>query len=305
MLKIISVISPIFLVMILGNTLKRYRLMDTQYINTGNKLLLNIFLPALLFYKVANSDFYQVFSLPHLLVMVGSIILVFVLSFPLARLLGLPHSTAATFISNSFRANSTFVGLPICYYMFGDEGFTIASIMLAFIVLVNNTLGILVYNTRNLSIKELGKNLKATLLNPIILSCIVGIIFSVLNVPIPEVLDRTFSIISGITMPIALLNIGASISLEYIKGNTKLILISAFVKLIGLPLVAIGGFYLLHIYSFGILEKIVVILLATPSAQVNYVLASMMDGDPNLAISGIVSSTILSAFTMVLWLHIL
>lgn len=305
MLKIISVIAPIFLVIILGNTLKRYRLMDAQYVNTGNKLLLNVFLPVLLFNKVANSNFYEVFSLPHLLVMVCSILLIFAVSFPLAKLLKLPHSTAATFISNNFRANSTFVGLPICYYMFGDEGFTIASILLAFIVLVNNILGILVYNTRNLSIAELGKNIKATLLNPIILSCIAGILFSVLKIPIPEVLDRTFSIISGITMPIALLNIGASISLEYLKGNTKLVLISSLIKLIGLPLVAIIGFYLLHINNFGTIEKIVVILLAAPSAQVNYVLASLMDGDSNLAISGIVSSTILSAFTMVLWLHIL
>jgi predicted permease len=47
------------------------------------------------------------------------------------------------------------------------------------------------------------------------------------------------------------------------------------------------------------------IMLAAPCATVNYVLASVMEGDTDIAAGTIVATTSLSIFSFVGWLHYL
>jgi predicted permease len=305
MLKIILIILPIFIVIALGNVLKSTRLIDDNFINTANKLLMYVFIPVLLFYKIAGSNFQEIFSLPHILILMGSIIAIFIFSLLLAQLMHLSAPVRGSFVSTSFRANSAFIGLPICYYVFGDQGVAIASILIAFLIPLNNILGILIFSLADFKLSNLGSFFIKMFSNPIILGCLVGIVFSVFSLPIPEFVDNTLDIISGITMPLALINIGANISIEYLKGNTRLLIIGIIIKLFGLPGLAYLCFRIWGITSFSILEMAVIVLLGCPSAQINYLLASVWKGDPDLAIGGIISTTFLSAFSIVFWLFIL
>jgi malate permease and related proteins len=52
-------------------------------------------------------------------------------------------------------------------------------------------------------------------------------------------------------------------------------------------------------------EKVMIIMLSAPCATVNYVLASVMDGDTDIASGTIVTSTLLSILSFVAWLHYL
>lgn len=305
MLRILLIIAPLFLVIGLGNILKRRRLMPTEYIQAGNLLLSYVFLPLLLFYNIHASNLTEVFNPVHLAILAACTVLVFVLSYPLGHALELSAYETNTFAANNYRSNIAFIGLPVCYYVFGDEGLTIASIMLALIVPLNNVIGIIAFSSASFDLCGIKNLLRDTFFNPIIIGGIIGIIFSLLQISLPDFLHRTFKILVGMVMPIALLNIGASISIEYIRGNYRVLAISSLIKLLILPAMALAVFYALGIQSFTMLEKVLIIMLACPSAQVNYVLSATMKGAPELAISGIVSSTLLSVFSFLFWLSLL
>lgn len=302
---ILAICMPIFIVIILGNILLRFKLIDHNFINSSNKLVMDVFLPVLLFYEITKSNFNEVFSYKHVIILLGAIIIMFLISFPLAKLLKLPKTTTRTFVSNNFRANAAFIGLPVCFYAFGNQGLSIASIYIAFMVPINNILGIMAHNTGGYRISEIKEIIKTTFLNPLIIACILGIIFSVLGISVPAFINRTFSILSGVALPLALLGIGVNINIEHLSGNKKIITISSLMKLVFLPLIAFVIFKLFAIGNFGLLEKVAIILLASPSAQVNYIFASAMEGDADLASGGIIFSTVLSALSFVGWIGIM
>ncbi len=304
-MEILAICMPIFILIILGNVLFRFNLIDNVFVHTSNRLIMNIFLPVLIFNEIAESNFAEVFSQKHVMILLSAIVIMFLVSFPLARLLHLSAATTRTFVSANFRANAAFVGLPVCFYAFGDQGLSVASIYLAFIVPVNNILGIMAYSTGGFGIMEIRSTLKNTFLNPLVISCVLGMAFSILDISLPSFISETFSILSRLAMPLALLGIGANINAESIKGNQKLITVSSFMKLFGTPLLAFVMFRLLGIDSFGMLEKVAIILLAAPSAQINYIFACTMNGDPDLASGSIIVSTVLSAVAFFCWLSIM
>lgn len=233
-----------------------------------------------------------------------TILIMFVLSFILGKMFKFERSSVGTFAMNSFRANYAYMGLPVCYYAYGDNGLTIASILMAFIVpLVNmmSVISLILTSNSKISIKNFIKN---TLFNPLAVACILGILFSVLNIKIPTFVNRSLQLMSNVTLPLALFSIGATLDFKKIKGNLRIISLNVFLKLIILPLIAL---LILKISSDSLTfaSKILVVMLSSPAATVNYILAYQMAGDKDLASSVIIISSSFSIFSFVFWISIL
>jgi predicted permease len=137
--------------------------------------------------------------------------------------------------------------------------------------------------------------------NPVILSAVAGIGFSLTGLPLPMVITRTLEIVSGMALPLALLLIGATLNFDLMKVQLKPVLPAAGIKLGILPGIGMGLYSL-----WGISPDIYVpglILLASPSATISYVMAVEMNGDADFAVTAISLSTLLSALTFFIWLH--
>ena len=300
-----SICLPIFIVILFGNILYRLKLADDAFIAGSNKLVMNVFLPVLIFNEVARSNFQEIFSYLHIVILLGTIIAGFLLCFPVARMLRLDVASFRTFVSSSFRPNAAFVGLPVCFYAFGNQGLTIASIYLAFIAPIDNILTVLAYNSAGANRINIAKTIKSAFFHPVVIVSLIGIGFSLLKIPLPAFLEKTCAILGGVALPLALLAIGTSISMRQMQGNFQVIFISSLVKLLIIPSVAYGLFVVTGFYDFGLLEKVMIILLASPTAQINYIFASVMNGNPELASGSIVFSTLMSALVFVFWLSVL
>ncbi len=138
--------------------------------------------------------------------------------------------------------------------------------------------------------------------NPVIISAVAGILFSLSGAVLPTIVDRTLGIISGMSLPLALLLIGGSIQMKSIKSQLSHLAICNLIKLILMP-----GLGLLFYSVWKVPTELYapgLILLATPSATVSYVMAKEMNGDADFAVAAISSSTLLSALTFFMWLHI-
>ncbi len=304
MIHILGIVMPIFLIMAVGFVLKRTGMMDGDFISSANRLIYHVFLPVLVFEKIARSNFTELFNPAPVGVLLGTILIMSGLGFLYARMLKIPTASAATFTNNVFRANYAYIGLPVCFYALGEEGLALASILLAFVVPLVNVLSIITMNLGRLSEIKIKTLFAEVLGNPIVLAALAGIAFVLSGWQMHDILGRTLSTLSSVTLPLALLAMGAAMNINGLRGNVITTGSAVVMKLILFPLIT---YILLNMVngSLALWDKVVILMGASPSAMVNYVLSVEMDGDSELANSIIVGTTIVSIITFAVWMHLL
>jgi hypothetical protein len=187
----------------------------------------------------------------------------------------------------------------------GNEGFVRASIIAGFLIILQNFLSVisLQFNSDDISVK--GNKLYIVLRilgNPVILSALAGILFSLSGLKMPLVIDRSLHILGGLALPMALLIIGASLSFELMQLRILRVISSSLLKLILLPGI---GFLLYRIFGIAVQDYLpALILLASPTATITYVMAREMGGDVDFAVAAISTSTLISSVTFTLWINI-
>jgi predicted permease len=104
------------------------------------------------------------------------------------------------------------------------------------------------------------------------------------------------SLTTFITLPLALLSIGGSLTLKNFKEHFKLSLVASVFKLVLLP---ITGYVFMKQLNVPLIPfKVGMIFFALPTSTAIYVLSSQLNSDTRLASASIVLSTILSFFSL-------
>ncbi len=295
--EITGIVFPVFLIMAIGYGLRRIQFLDALFIQQANRLVFHICLPLLLVYKIGTSDFGANFNLYLLLTSYLTITTIMAISYAYAHWRGYPPNQSGVFCQGSFRANMAIVGLAIIFNAYGNEGLTRAGILMGLIVPFLNFFSVLILlfpHARQEQFHPL-TYLKQILLNPLIIGSLIGIAWSLLEIPLPQVLDRTLDIFTSMTLPLALLCIGAGFTFQRLQGDLWQISTAVFFKNILLPCIAALYFILFHVHNLDF--AIGVLLLGSPTAAASYIMASQMKGDSELAGAIIVLSTLLSILT--------
>jgi len=293
----------------MGVVLRRYRFLDEGFIDAANSLVYYILLPALLFHEIGGTDFRQSFSGPLVVGGYAATLATFLLAFLLSRVLGLGPSETGAFVQGSFRANLAYVGLPIVFNAVGPAGLRKAGILLGLIVPLLNGLSIVALIVPHGAGKGEGIATTASRIarqiatNPIILACLAGIAWSVLQLPLPGMIDRTLRLLNPATLPLALLCLGGSFSFERARKGFALSALAVFLK--GVVLTGIGIALYRWMGVSGEDMRIGTIMLGCPTAVVTYVMASHLRGDTDLAGTIVIVSTVTSAITITGWLFAL
>lgn len=105
-----------------------------------------------------------------------------------------------------------------------------------------------------------------------------------------------------LALPLALLIIGASLSFDMVQPRLKAVLSTGILKLFLMPAVGLILFRLFNVETEAYLPAI--ILLASPTATVTYVMNKEMHGDSEFAVVAISVNTLLSAVTYTIWLSL-
>lgn len=303
---ILLIVLPVFLVIGLGFSLKKTGLVDTSFLFQLNRLIYYVALPALLFYKIGTADFAASFNPSLLLGMIVSIVIAFGLSYGYTMLRGYPAMARGAFCQGAFRGNMAYIGLAIAFNAYGEEGFAIAGILLGFLVPVVNFLAVLaLLIPQHRSEHKLGASFWAYQIafNPLIIASFVGITWSFLSLPVPQVLDRALGIVTGMALPLALIVIGASFSPQKLRGELMKAVLATGIKIVWLPLLTAVILLLLGVREMEL--AVGVIFAGTPTATAAYIMAQQLKSDAELSGSIIMLSTLLSAFTYSIALYIL
>ena len=302
MLSILENISPVFLVILLGFLSRRMGFLPDIFISSANRLVYFVAIPILVYDEISRGSFSESFDLYQIggtFLAVGA---VGAASWLLARIMRITPGGAATFIQTSFHGNLGYVGLAVVFYAMGPEGRGAASVLAGFLILFQNVLAIGMYtlltgSDEPMDIRVMGKFLG----NPIILATLLGLVSSAAAIRAPVFLERSFGIVGDMALPLALLIIGGSLKTAPAR-RIQLVAFSTAFKLLLLPLT---GLLIFKAMGVGQTQAVTaIILLASPSATVTYVMASEMGGKPDLAAAAVTISTVLSIVTYTLWIGV-
>jgi hypothetical protein len=305
MLQVLHTIVPVFAVILLGGAIRLGGFLPEGLMGPLNRLVYYLAIPAMIFREVAHAPFKAYFDPVVLWATLIPVALIFGVAAGAGFLFGIARSQMGTFLQSSLHGNLGYIGLAIAYYFLGKEGFTRASILAGFLMLLQNLLAVVgllsfaggfdpAHRVRFLFKKIFG--------NPIILSALAGILFSAVGLAIPEILDKTLGIVSGMSLPLALLVIGGSLSFDLVRSNLPTAVGSALLKLLLMPALGLLLYRWLRVDPAQSLAGLV--LLAAPSATVTYVMATEMKGSPDLASAAVSLSTIASSATYAFWMGI-
>lgn len=303
MLQVLHTIGPVFIVILLGWFLNWRDFLPQSLIGPLNRLVYYLAIPAMIFSGVAKSSFAVHFHPLLLGATLAPVGFVFLMALAGGALMKMGRADRGTFIQASLHGNLGYIGLAVCFYLLGEEGFTRASILAGFLMLLQNLLSVIGYQlfAGNLGEgRQIGFFIRKIGVNPVILSALAGMGFSILKVPIPVIIDRCLGIISGMALPSALLVIGASLSFGLIKSHLRLVLGAGLLKLLALPALGILAYHLSGVSSAQFLPGL--ILLAAPTATITFVMSAEMNGSTDLATAAISLNTLLSALTFIFWL---
>jgi predicted permease len=304
-MQILNTIIPIFSVILIGWFARRKGFIPVGFTGPANRLVFYFAIPAMVFAAIAKGSLKTDFNPVLLGCTLAAVFLSFGITCILGRLFHVPNRRFGTFVQSGVHGNLGYIGLAVAYYYLGQEGFVSASLLIGFIMILQNLLSVTVlqfYNDTDSNLHSAGKIVSKVMGNPVIISAVAGICFSVTNAALPMVLARTLDIISGMALPLALLLIGATLNFDLMKSQLAPVLPAAGIKLFLVP-----GLGVLLYTLWGLSSEIYLpglILLASPSATVSYVMAVEMNGDVDFAVTAISLCTLLSAASFSVWLHV-
>ncbi|WP_041279174.1 AEC family transporter [Desulfobacula toluolica] len=292
---VLNAIFPIFILLLLGSLLKHFGITNKIFLKTADKLVYFIFFPAMLFWKIGSSAPDKGVSVDLCAASILAVVIVYLLSLLFIRWFHIPGFQAGSFSQACYRFN-TYIGMAIVMTTLGESGIRYFGILIGFAIPIINVLavGTLIWHSNKK--KSLGQNimylLKALIFNPLILGCVAGIVFSRFQLSFAVFIDNTFRLMTSVTMPLALISIGGSLTLAGLKQNIKLSFLAAGLKLLILPV--IGCLLLKSFFITGVPFKAGMIFFALPTSTAIYVLSAQLDSDTQMASAAIMLSTLLS-----------
>jgi malonate transporter and related proteins len=299
MLVVLESIVPIFAVIFLGHALKRFGMIDDHFTDLSDSLLYFMFMPGLLFWKIAEQSPDKPIDWAVVLPAMAVIFAVFLGSLMYSRLMKMPNGKIGSFSQSCYRF-STYLGLAVVSATYGEKGVREFGILIAFLIPFINLLAVpsLIWysSERPAFSKEIWILVKTVALNPLILACLAGLVYSRLRIPMPHVFAATLSMTSALALPLALLSIGGSLTLEKIKFHLPESVAAAGFKLILAPVLGYLVLKWLKTPAFSL--SVAMIYFGLPTSPNNHILSAQLNSDVELAKAAMVLSTLISAASL-------
>ena len=296
---------PIFLMMLLGMLFRKLGWMDEVFAAKMNKFVFLVPLPVLLFEQLATVDFSEVWDIKFILFC----FVVTAISITISTLISMlwkDRSIKGEFIQATYRSSAALLGIAFIQNIYGTAG--MAPLMIIGSVPLYNVMAVVVlslFKPGNNSFDKalVKKTLKGIVTNPIIIGIVAGFVWSALKLPMPLNLHKTVSSIGATATPMGLMSMGATFEMKKATSKMKPTLVAVFMKLVGfyaifLPVAAMLGFRN---------EQLIAILVMLGSATTVscFVMARNMGHEGTLSSGVIMMTTLLSAFTLTMWLDVL
>lgn len=291
----LNITAPVFAMLFMGVLLKRINAINDGFIHTASSLVFNVCMPALLFLGIYHADLSAAVKPGLLLYFVVATLGGFSLAWAYA-LWRCPREDRGVYTQGAFRGNNGVIGLALAASMYGDYGISLGAVLAGLVILLYNSLAAVVLAVYSSSTKsDPWSILKSILRNPLIISVLLATPMAYGQVPLPNWLLTSSDYLAQMTLPLALICIGGTLSLASLRNSGSLAISASLLKMVWLPLIGTFGAWL---WGFrGAELGILFLYFGSPTAAASYVMARAVNGNHELAASIIVITTVAAALT--------
>lgn len=310
----ILLIAPDFLIIVLGAAAYSYLKYPQIFWQWAEKLVFYILFPPLLLISIATSRLSVSQSSEFLAAGLATMSLGVVLAWSVRYVVRADQVTHASVFQCGFRFN-TYIGFALCSRLFGEEGFALLALIMAFWVPVSNTIAVAVLafavarrdaarNTATGSEVNAAQLLRSTLAavirNPLIIATLCGLGINVSGIALPQVAVDFMRHLGSASLAMGLLCIGAGLRLKGMRGSFKLLAASSFVRLVAISVVAV---VMIHLFDLSPLAAgVLLIFTSLPTGQSCYVMTANMRGDAAAVANITTVQTVAAMATLPAWI---
>ncbi len=303
---IINAVFPTVLLLILGNIFRRTEFLPVNFWASLDKLTYFILFPALLVAKVSQVDL-SIVNFSHIFAFIGGYFaIISLIAYGIFRLAGTSANQFSSIYQGVLRFN-TYIFFAIIEARWGTNTLALAALFSGIVIPFVNICCVTSFSLGNGRF-SLGKTLRSIASNPLILAALLGFLMNVFPQLLPTVVLSGLDILGKAALPLALLSVGAAIRIKMLWKRhddfTRLSLwLGTLTSLLLAPAIAYAIAVLLGVHAD--LRYVLVLFAAVPTATSSYILAKQLGGHTNLITTLISLQTVLSIFSLTVWLLIL
>jgi hypothetical protein len=266
----------------------------------------NVAMPALLIVTIAQEPARHLLEWRFLLAFGGGSLLCFALVF-CAVLAGWGRGPASSTMYGMTAAmtNTGFVALPILHSIYGQPAVLPAAVATIFVAVVMFPLTVVLLETDRDVARgpSAGTVVKQIVLNPMVVSTLIGLAWAIAGLPIPPAVAAYLNIFAAALTPCALFAIGLGLSVEGMRSNLTASIALAAVKLAIMPLIVYGLCVVLRLNPLYTIAAVV--CAAVPTAKTVYILAREHKVEEDLVAATVSMTTLFSVATLLGWIYLL
>ncbi|MBD9371880.1 AEC family transporter [Rhizobium sp. ARZ01] len=298
MLVIFESTLPVFLLVILGTLLKRWRKIDDGLWLGVEQLGFYVLFPALLFSTLAQADFGGIAAGTLAATSIGSVTLIsgaILLCWPLFRGAGISAPSFTTVFQTSTRWNG-FIALAIADKLYGPGSMAILALIMSLIIIPINFYNIAILVWFGGGARNIRAFLTKIVTNPLIIGAALGTLFNLLGIRLYAPLMETIDLIAESSLSLGLVMVGAGLRIADALKPRAIAILPVGLKLLFMPLMMTGAAWFAGISGEALLT--VALGASVPTAMNGYLLAKQMGGDAPLYAAVATLQTVASFFTI-------
>lgn len=295
-------ILPVFLLLIAGAALQRFRFPMEGFWPAVDKLSYWVLFPALLFHKTSQIDFTNPMLSKYAFILLFALCLSAVFVFITVWLLNVQAPTASSMLQAGVRFN-TFIVLALAGSLYGNEGLVFAALGASVLIPAINVFlvvsMVLMHRppAKNGVVVTLPRLLSGALIrNPLIVSIVLGSGLNLLGMTPIILISDVVGMLSQSALPLVLLAVGASVRLETVRSVGMTFVLSSIARFVVFPFVI--GVMCWWLDVRGLPALIAVLFGMAPTATSAYALARQLGGDADKMSAYITMQTLLSVLTV-------
>ncbi len=266
--QVFSIVAPLFIIAAIGYF---YGARVRPEMHIPNRLIMDVFMPALIFHVMIQDDFYPRqylgIMLAGLLLMLGSGLVAYVV----ARLLGFAWRS---FVPPTMFSNWGNLGLPLYVFALGEQALGAGVMLVALGNVLCFTLGVYLFSGQ--------LKLASVFKIPIVVAVVLGLVINAAQLGVPQVLSVSIELLGQIAIPLMLFSLGVRLTRvtwsDYQQGVAVAVLC---------PVVGVGlALLLINLVPLSPMHQSILILFgALPPAVMNFMLAEQYNRDPDAVAS--------------------
>lgn len=298
-------VGMFFLLLALGWVLRRAGVLKESNIGWLSGFIVAVPLPALVVGALIRAHFspalFWVWLLGLLITGAGML-----LAWVLGRVMLRRAGARGVLIVSGTLGNTGFLGTPLVAALYPDQPGTVAAAVtfdMGVTALLVNTVGIAVlarYGKAGDGF-EWRENLRRLVRMPVFWATLIGYGLMLARWQPPALVLFTLERLGQITVPLALLTIGAMVRWRMLGARWRVLMLVVAFKCMLMPLLVWGVLHVVALPDFA--ARALLLQSAMPSVMVSAVYASLYQTEPELATAAVVVSAVVALACLPLWLR--